>query len=620
MWRRWQTTWRLLVLIVAIFSYGSGPVIVRALAPTDVVIDPAGTNFGYLFEPPATMPAGQYRLKIRIKRLSDVNYSGETLDQNNWLSQTDSWSAFPLTSITPGQVIPLTGRVDAQYSTDPSDLQIAYRVDGSSTTLLAVDIPIIWLNQNNTSRLVIDNPFSPPATVFMNVQEYPGGATMTVPFDASPNIIVAHPFSTFSYQIYNSSGAQVLTGGPFVASVGQIIRPATSRAPVPRLTPIITGSETLDRNSSTQGEFRLTGIDNYFGPVEWRNDGVIINNQDGDDRVLHFPGSRLGQTRISATLTQSIIRETAEMNLTIVDYSTVQFVRILPNPLGDDWSGESITIKNTGTQSTNLIHWSIYKNGVAILTLNGPLAAGEQRDIPLARQLPNDGASLTLVKQNVGTMDFASYKNAPENVWLIRNNFAWQWDMAQPATTPTATTTSTDPAHPAYVGLVTVTLPSGRTIDGIDQATGQPIHVVVHSSYSASRPGLHKGDTISISGNWYKSQKGPYVSVRNGDIFLLIQLAHETVTKKQQVTTAAQTIKNAFATQSAQAADIMNGDHNLSLSSETSTISAITQSEPATKSPLSLAFWQWLIIGIIAVGVAILADWTFLRYNKARHD
>lgn len=568
-----------------------------------IVIDPR-TNFTILDHFHGQADTG-YRFKLRIKDANGA-YSGDTLNSDTWQKQTDPWSDFSVaTTDDSGDVfLALTGRPDIGVTPTDARIQIVYRQDGSSTTMVAEEQLIHWLDPTQTARIVL-NPDCPIHTGFVilaSADPADNGTNFTLPYSSDWPPMLMEPFSIFTDTVVDSTGNTVCHDGPYSAVMGGVVQIGPAVA-IPDWQPTITGPLVIDRNNGAT-QFHLANVDSYTGPVVWRHNGTIINDNDAIDATLDFTPEELGYNRISVELLGG--EASSELNFLVVDRATIQIDRLLPNPSGDDWSGETAILRNASGQTANLAYWSLERDSQPLMALSGLLSPGATLAVPLRRQLPNSGATISLVKSGVGPLDSATYSNAPESSWLIRTADGWQWDppptVAQAATAKTSQSEST---HPRYSGTIHVTKPSGKMIDGTDES-GEAVHIVIHASFTGEKPKLHTGDIIHITGAWYRSKNGPYISVRVGDEIKLMRAATKITTK----TTLPPTTSKATAqpslpplVQTAEAAGT-GSQNNRPL-------------RTSAKPPINQAV-AWLFIGLAAFGAGILADEWYLRYNKRR--
>ena len=104
----------------------------------------------------------------------------------------------------------------------------------------------------------------------------------------------------------------------------------------------------------------------------------------------------------------------------------VYFKEILPNPAGDDTSGEWIKLVNSGEEDINLSGWVIKDAGGKAYSLT--TLAPKNTEIVLPRSLTgialnNNGDTLYLLSASGETVDSISYTEASDDEIIIASRF-----------------------------------------------------------------------------------------------------------------------------------------------------------------------------------------------------
>jgi hypothetical protein len=204
--------------------------------------------------------------------------------------------------------------------------------------------------------------------------------------------------------------------------------------------------------------------------------------------------------------------------LEVVSYNNIKLKHVLPNPVGSDTNAEEIILSNDNPFPVTLRNWELRsQTSKTIIPINAVIAAQEDATIKTSNKLLNSGGRYDLYNESNQLVDTVAYDDAEEGSVLSRIGLLWQGSLSA-----AKSQTVESEAIPEKVFVTgTVVKPSGRTID-IKTVQGEQIRIVIHASFTGTKPRLHKGDTIQISGEWKRSRRGPYISVREGDIVALL--------------------------------------------------------------------------------------------------
>lgn len=457
-----------------------------------------------------SLPNGDepYNVKLRIKDTSTGDYSGETWNGTEWLNQNDSWANFP--SYPAGTTQIVTGQVGELVTTQV--LQVAIRKVGGTSVSVVQEIPISQFKGSASAQLSGYDPISGKRFTqgYFSVTE--GGSTRLLALLEQPTITTTLQTNQAVVSFYLLNGQHVTTHN-FSLLPGTIYK-LTLNPPLP-----VTYSAVLDGpvhiHPFEPVTFALTTTPHYTGTVEWFKNGIKVNTTSSATYTTTF--SAAGTATIEAVLTDN--DQTASKTIEIASYKNISIKKVLPNPEGRDTQTEKIILANNNPFSVELISWKLKSRTTSTsIPISGSIQPNGELIITTSNKIVNQKGMYDLYNESNALVDTLFYDTTIEGTYLIREGLLWQSEQ----TNERKNTDSISTGEKITITGV-IKKPSGRTIDLITDK-GE-VRVVVHKSFDRERPRLHTGDTLSISGIWQKSRRGPYISVRSGDTFTLISLA-----------------------------------------------------------------------------------------------
>lgn len=249
----------------------------------------------------------------------------------------------------------------------------------------------------------------------------------------------------------------------------------------------------------------------YVGLVQWYRDGLALATEPS----VSFTFPQAGTYRIEAKLDTG---DSAYVDLVIRSHRQVSIQALLPNPRGADAGNETLTLRNGNSYSVRLHAWSLRRRGTrTTIPLALVLPAEREVSVPIPRGLVNTGGTYDLFDESNVLVDTITYDSVPEGAPVVRQGISWVVDRP---VSPSVKESSES------VGRIRgkVTKPSGRTIDILTDEN-EAVRIVLHPSFTGGKPALRKGDTVEATGEWRRSTRGPYLSVRAGHSFALLATA-----------------------------------------------------------------------------------------------
>ncbi len=445
--------------------------------------------------------------------VTNLNCQGETWNGDKWLAQHDEWNNMPIISVSPnGQVVGhIIGRVSS--GGQKKFLYLLRRQVGSTTNRRILqsyqpgaNVPLYDLSMrsyNELGQLNQEGYFIVNDNTLKHIVPIFNGQANTRTAEQTVNVAYyrfgrAEPdYSEVFTQIGNGVHLATLNFRSGLPAIPQIIGPDSGYAGQP-----------LTLKAATDV--------NYRGSYHWS-----VDNQPAEstDQTFRPSFKRSGTYRIDLRLDDQANIATRILN--IQTYNKVVILSLLPNPVGVDTKSEVITLKNNHDVPAILDSWQLRRRDRPIsYDLTGTISPGETHEFRASNFLLNTGGSYDLYDSAGNIVDTATIPPSPEGVTWTRDGIFWP-DTTPPALLSQSSSPSPAPLHRATDLSGTVVLPSGRTID-ISTDTGEPIRIVLHSSYRLPKPALRRGDRVRASGEWRQSSRGTYLSVRAGDTFELI--------------------------------------------------------------------------------------------------
>lgn len=496
----------------------------KARAASSVPIT-ANEPFALRFTLPSSAPS--YTAKIRFYDPSTGDYFGQTLNDTTWLDQSDSWSEFPVYPASSTQFI--IGRID---NPSPNFLvQIAIRKAGSSTTTVLQEFPILIQPTLGTLELAAyaaDIPYT--EGVFMITEN---SNDRFVPLLNDATVQTLRSSEELSVGFYSVSGSLIESPRPYSLVPG-IQHTIALHAPAP------THYEGKIRGPSQsypnqQATFELLLSPSHSGVVRWFLDGKLQAQTVSQSFTTTF--ATASRHTIEAYLPES--KQTFKHDFLVQSIPNIRIYQALPNPSGSDARKEEIIIKNNNPFPIALSNWKLKsRTSNTSIPISGDFGPSESRSFVVSSKLLNKNGAYDLLTESNEITDTLFYDTAPEGAYLERIGLDWQ--------TTTAAYKTPDSQDNRLTAEGTVTKPRGNIID-IRTANG-PLHIVIHKSFDGTKPRLHSGDIIRLSGIMKESKKGPYLSVRAGDQFLLIEPAARSSKKTKKSSQPKPRVANAVST------------------------------------------------------------------------
>ncbi|HEY1074438.1 MAG TPA: lamin tail domain-containing protein [Patescibacteria group bacterium] len=475
-------------------------------------------NFALPIDQIALPSAKAFSLKVCFSMVEEnpplADCGGQTWNGKEWLSPSAPWREFP----TSNTAYAVTGRYIKEQPVGYLHIVGRESPDGTKSTVLATWRVEPRLNHHSVrlrafkqtgeviesgyvrvyGRSIFMVPLVEGWTSFSLPEEE---ATLEV-LDAAGTIQA--PAKNYIFLTPNASYTLVINAPPYQSYMPALIQP-----------------ESVLSGSNITSYLRLARP--YSGRVVWKRNGIVLA-ESGQELVWR-------ETQSGVYDLEAVVEETGEYvrkSVAVMPVTQVKITQLVPNPDGVDANGkEEIRIKNGHVDSVSLNGWRLRRrNASTFIALSGEILGRSELVIPSSNKLVNSGETYDLYNNSGDLIDTVTYPAVEAGEVLTRDGYVWQSNKTAQLGT------STEIVSPELADVVgRVTRPRGRTIDLVT-SKGEATHVVVHTSYVSSRPKLHVGDTIHVTGRWKQSRSGLYVSVRIGDIFELLELA--TPTRKRQ--------------------------------------------------------------------------------------
>jgi hypothetical protein len=541
-------------------------------------------------------PLTHYSVKVRFSHAAttcEPTCEGQTWSKQGWASQSVAWTELPTfqTDSSGFGVAIGVGRFDANSDDGlPLFAQVAIRKLGTSTTRVLGAYPLRWTTAQYPLQIeakTYDRQIV--AHGYVKVRDDSGEQIIPVGLEgASATTSVSS--RSVETEVFDGEG-RLIEGLQRYTLEGEgvfVIKQGTTS--IPHYYPVIVAPALGRPNQSFS--LSLTTGSSYPGTVRWYVDGQKHANT-SNDLVLTF--SNIGKHTVTAVLPTT--GEKAEKAIVIESYPNIGFVSLVPNPEGSDTRKETITLKNNNSFVVHLQKWTV-KNRTTQRTIkvDGEIAPQSEHTVTLSSFLTNKGGTFDLYNDANQLVDTVTYPEVDDSSVVTRNGILWHAGAA-------VGQNEEEVLHERISGVVTK--PSGNTID-IETPQG-PVRIVVHHTFDGQKPRLSKGDVIEVSGLWLRSGRGPYLSVRKGDVFVVIEsskvgTSRATKGKKKSSpsrVTSQPKAANPFDIPTAQAAD--------------TSFTTITLEAPSS-SPYN-PYLRWLFVALIAVGAWLMLD-TRARTSK----
>lgn len=169
--------------------------------------------------------------------------------------------------------------------------------------------------------------------------------------------------------------------------------------------------ESFRFEGNTSGRYPLEGVQ-FEGPGQF----VLLRIIQASPRE----GDEEHQESEDRVWTAPIWFETAAP--AVITLPQVEIVDLLPNPVGDDLTGEEIAVRNSGTAPVDLTGWQLRDLAGNVWQLSGAIAPGELVNFRRERQqmsLNNDGDTVELVAADGTVIDSVRYGRAVEGARMV---------------------------------------------------------------------------------------------------------------------------------------------------------------------------------------------------------
>lgn len=250
--------------------------------------------------------------------------------------------------------------------------------------------------------------------------------------------------------------------------------------------------------------------------IDWFIDGVLVQSSEQSQYCLSFPEAGNHTLEIRLAYDNQVLKSSID----VTSYSNIEIGTMTPKE--EDSSSESFTIMNKNQFPVRLIQWSlrslVSKTQIA---LNTTIEAQDTFTMTTKNKLNNSGGSYGLYNESDQLVDIINYSQVEAGDVIRRDGIYWRQPDHSHVKKTTQTREADEKAGTRVEVAGVVVLPNGRTID-ITTDGGEKVRIVLHPSYTGFKPRLEKGDQIFASGIWKRSKRGWYVSVREGDIFLML--------------------------------------------------------------------------------------------------
>lgn len=464
----------------------------------------------------------EYHVKVRFAQdaaVCEPKCDGLTRSTQGWASQSVAWVELPtvLTDSNGFGVAVGTGKYAAGLDTNmPTFAQVAIRKLGTSSTRVIGSYPLHWAAGAYPLQLEAYTDSGQPVTnAYIRLRDGTGEQIIPIGYDIAANTSVSS--RSIELELFDGGGRLIhgLTRYELQGDGAHIIQ--LNAAVIPPFHPFI---GPVDIGRPYQPVHMHVQTDRtYSGAIIWYRDGQKITETGSSYEPL-FETS--GKHIVTAVLPAT--REKAEATVIVESYPNVMLASLIPNPQGNDSRKELITIKNGNAFAVKIQKWTLKNRATnRTLKIEGIVTPFGDYTVNASSFLTNGGGTFDLYNESNQIVDTTTYPAVGDDSVVTRNGIIWRVD--------TATGDGAETALSERVSGI-VTKPSGNTID-IDTEQG-PVHIVVHHSFDGQKPRLAKGDIIAVSGIWLRSSRGPYLSVRKGDTFVLVESSNSSTARKSK--------------------------------------------------------------------------------------
>lgn len=486
-------------IVGGLFVSISGAYVSPAHAQQSLVFDGAPTGVPFEFVEPS---AATVRLKAcftdviidqSITDASGLNCEGETWNGENWLSQHDAWSEFPVYKAENGQF----HDVLAVKSEDPvrQFFYIIYVVDGkpsSSRKRVPANYKIERRSPTHTLRVSAYNNnevAQPWGWIVANSSR----SIRYIPVLQGLAIVKTDESEmTLSYRTKESTNAFYVT--PFKFDQPGSYRVKLNEPTYRNYDPEI--ESPLVVRPAQKNTFTLHTKNPYSGTVTWLLDGVPQTSSRGATFLVTF--ARSGSHRVAARLDindQEVVTE-----VEAVSYPHIRLGTVVPRPDGGD--KESVDIHNTGDESMALSGWLIRRQGTTrTVKLGQFVAAKEKVSVAATNFFVNSGGTYELINESGQVVDFVSYPAVEEATSLVREASAIVWAIQTP------------PVFEESINVSGTIIRRTATTLRLDSPELGDVRLRI---VGANLPSLHAGDAIHLTNVLKQTSRGVVTFIITG--------------------------------------------------------------------------------------------------------
>ncbi len=453
-------------------------------------------------------PNTTYHLKLHFSQSStqcQPDCSGETWDGTTWLGQTTAWQAFPFVATdAQGMAVgTLIGR--APDAATDGLLQLALRPDGGTVVTIGQTWAVSFVHPTHAVQVVHTEAVAPGSALVLTE----GSGQRTLPL-FSGAISFKTTGQAFSLQLRTPDGSLTSQQAYLLAGDG-VYRILFPPAPVVFAHPALL----LEKAHLFRGEVQhihLTAQRPFGGAVDWYVDGVKQTALLPD---LVITDALVGTHEVRAVLPAT--EESTIASFTVLPYTAIKIESLVPNPAGRDTGQERLVLHNNHDVPAILKSWHLRSRTTqSSIVITTTIPAGQSWELVGSNRLTNSGGTYDLLDDSGRLIDTVTYGPVAEGDRLSRHGLAWQG-----ATSPLNQQSSHDAAASRVAIQGVVVAPKGKTFE-VQPVAGPTVHVVIHPSFSGVKPRFHAGDSVRVTGVWQISKRGPYLSVRGGDVVELV--------------------------------------------------------------------------------------------------
>lgn len=465
-------------------------------------------------------PSTEYHVKVRFSQASsscEPACDGQTSTGQGWGSQSVAWTELP-TILTDKNGFGMALAI-GRYQTEPSQglpkfAQVAVRKTGSTSTRVIGSYSLQWDSGIYPIQLEAYTDEGQSITnAYVKLRDQSGEQILPLGVEG-PTLSARVAHRSIEVELFDGAG-RLIHGLTRYELRGEGVYAIKLNASA--MLPYHPTMHTVDIARPYEAvDLQLLTDRAYNGAVVWYRDGQKVM-ETGSRYAPIFETS--GRHVVTALLPAT--GERVESTIIVESYPNVILASLLPNPDGSDTRKETITFKNNNPFRVQLQKWTLKNRATQRnLKIEGTIAPHSEYAIHASSFLTNGGGTFDLYNESNQLVDTATYPAVEDNSVVTRNGILWQVNASEGDE-------GTRLTHERVAGVVTK--PSGNTVD-IETEAG-PVHIVVHRSFDGQKPRLAKGDKVEVTGIWLRSGRGPYLSVRKGDIFILIESSQVNVVR-----------------------------------------------------------------------------------------